>query len=420
MKLARAWFGGHQCIVFTHPDGDNHAGNIHTHIVINSLRVKDEPIRKDMEDKWYWQAGYKHRATDVFVNAFKQAVMDMCRERGLNQVDLLAKNIDRVTEAEYWVERRARIEKTVEDAPLPSANKNSKAQPRDRATNKTNGASTTKEGYRYTRNAQIRNAVRKVLQTVVSFEEFCRALKTDYGIDVSIRGVNIYYKHPDYIKPINGRKLGLDFEKPVIDKAIASRGMVHNKATSIGLISELQDVARGKSTAYARKVRISNIEKLAETVAYLKRANISSLNELDAAVEIASDVRDVAYAEYSNTESELNKVNVSIKARGAYYANKHYAEGYRSAKDKSAYYSKNAAGVDAYFNAAKELKRLYGNDPVPKMDALKERKQQLETERNSRYSRYCDARLKYRELCNVKRNVKHILGKDERNRGEER
>lgn len=45
-KLAKEWFGGHQVIVFTYPDGDNGAGNIHAHIVFNLLRIHDEPVRE--------------------------------------------------------------------------------------------------------------------------------------------------------------------------------------------------------------------------------------------------------------------------------------------------------------------------------------------------------------------------------------
>ena len=38
-KFCKEHFPGHQAIVCTHPDGHNHSGNIHVHIVINSLRI---------------------------------------------------------------------------------------------------------------------------------------------------------------------------------------------------------------------------------------------------------------------------------------------------------------------------------------------------------------------------------------------
>ena len=43
-EFCRKQFPGHQAIVCTHPDGHNHSGNIHVHIVINSLRIEEVPF----------------------------------------------------------------------------------------------------------------------------------------------------------------------------------------------------------------------------------------------------------------------------------------------------------------------------------------------------------------------------------------
>ena len=37
-------FPGHQALVCTHPDGHSHSGNVHVHIVINSLRIAEVPF----------------------------------------------------------------------------------------------------------------------------------------------------------------------------------------------------------------------------------------------------------------------------------------------------------------------------------------------------------------------------------------
>ncbi|MCD7981297.1 MAG: relaxase/mobilization nuclease domain-containing protein, partial [Clostridiales bacterium] len=43
-KFCAEHFPGHQALVCTHSDGHNHSGNIHVHIVINSLRIADVPL----------------------------------------------------------------------------------------------------------------------------------------------------------------------------------------------------------------------------------------------------------------------------------------------------------------------------------------------------------------------------------------
>ena len=48
-EFCRKQFPGHQAIVCTHPDGHNHSGNIHVHIVINSLRIEEVPFLPYMD-----------------------------------------------------------------------------------------------------------------------------------------------------------------------------------------------------------------------------------------------------------------------------------------------------------------------------------------------------------------------------------
>ena len=48
-EFCREHFPGHQAIVCTHPDGHNHSGNIHVHIVINSLRIEAVPLLPYMD-----------------------------------------------------------------------------------------------------------------------------------------------------------------------------------------------------------------------------------------------------------------------------------------------------------------------------------------------------------------------------------
>ena len=90
MELAKQMVTGYQALVVTHTDGHNESGNIHTHIVINSV-WKTAVERQPYMDKPHEEAaGYKHRSTDKFMSTFKKTVMDRCQQEGLHQIDLLA------------------------------------------------------------------------------------------------------------------------------------------------------------------------------------------------------------------------------------------------------------------------------------------------------------------------------------------
>ena len=70
-------FPGHQAIVCTHPDGHNHSGNIHVHIVINSLRIEAVSLLPYMDRPADTKDGCKHRCTDAAMEYFKSEVMEI-------------------------------------------------------------------------------------------------------------------------------------------------------------------------------------------------------------------------------------------------------------------------------------------------------------------------------------------------------
>ena len=90
LNFAKKNFPGHQALVCTHTDGHNESGNIHVHIVINSLRKYDVPQEPYMKFDCESKAGYKHHLSTAYLAHLKHDVMDMCQKEGLHQVDLLS------------------------------------------------------------------------------------------------------------------------------------------------------------------------------------------------------------------------------------------------------------------------------------------------------------------------------------------
>ena len=72
IDFCKEHFPGHQAIVCTHPDGHNGAGNIHIHIVINSLRMEDVERKPFMELPSDSLAGFKHHVSDSYLEYLKQ------------------------------------------------------------------------------------------------------------------------------------------------------------------------------------------------------------------------------------------------------------------------------------------------------------------------------------------------------------
>lgn len=102
MEYAAKSFPGHQALVCTHMDGHNGSGNIHVHIIINSLRKLDVEQQDFMERPCDNRAGYKHHLTNDYLKHLQQSVMDMCHRENLYQVDLLSPSKNKINQKEYW------------------------------------------------------------------------------------------------------------------------------------------------------------------------------------------------------------------------------------------------------------------------------------------------------------------------------
>ena len=75
MELARKAFPGHQVLVCTQKDRHNSAGNIHCHIVLNSVRKLDVPREDFILLRTANIAGMKHHSSRGFKEFFRQSMI---------------------------------------------------------------------------------------------------------------------------------------------------------------------------------------------------------------------------------------------------------------------------------------------------------------------------------------------------------
>ena len=189
LTFAKKNFPGHQALVCTHTDGHNESGNIHVHIVINSLRKYDIPKEPYMEFDCESKAGYKHHLSTAYLAHLKQDVMDMCQKEGLHQVDLLSPAERKITEKEYWAQRRGQ----------EKLNKLNQKMLKDGITPKETRYQTEKQF--------LRDAIDDVASTAKSPEEFAQILDKKYHIIFKISRNRYSYLHPGRKKYITGQYL---------------------------------------------------------------------------------------------------------------------------------------------------------------------------------------------------------------------
>ena len=429
LTFAKKNFSGHQALVCTHTDGHNESGNIHVHIVINSLRKYDVPQEPYMEFDCESKAGYKHHLSTAYLAHLKQDVMDMCQKEGLHQVDLLSPAERKITEKEYWAQRRGQEtldklnQKMLEDGITP------------------------KETRYQTEKQFLRDAIDDAASTAKSPEEFAQILDKKYHIIFKISRNRYSYLHPGRKKYITGRNLGTRYEEDFLlqtfkenAKSLSDRKMkieepqvpntVKDLQTALSpdasdipvpfifiksdlrLVIDLQTCIKAQqSEAYAQKVKLSNLKQMAQTVAYIQEHGYNSLEDFHTALDQASDQTSATRKSLKDTEQQLKDVNEQIHFTGQYLAYKNVYADYRKSRNKDKFYEEHRAELSLYDTALRTLKEKSAGNKLPSMKALYAEKDRLIELRDTQRENFSNRRDYEREFRTVSANIDMILGK---------
>ena len=421
LEYARKNFPGHQALVCTHTDGHNQSGNIHVHIVINSLRKHDVERQDFMERPCDSRAGYKHHLTNDYLSYLKQDVMDLCHREQLHQVDLLSPAERRVTDREYHAQRRGQKK-------LDTLNREMTA-----------GGITPRKTKFETQKDFLRNAIEEAAASARSLEEFQKQLLDNYHISLKISRRRFSYLHPERGKYITGRNLGTRYEKEYLLSVWEKNSKCHQNLSpepdtsdkpsafanqddlpafvfiksELRLVIDLQNCAKAQAnSSYARKVRLSNLQQMAKTVAYIQEHGYDTEDDLKAAFDEAQAQTTEMRKTLRSTEKKLREVNEQIHYTGQYLANKSVYREFLTCKNKKKFRLEHQTEITLYETARKILKEHSEDGKLPSMKLLKAEKEKLAARKSSQYEAYRNLREYEKELHIVQTNIDTFLGKD--------
>ena len=412
-QFCKEHFPGHQALVCTHPDGHNHSGNIHVHIVINSLRIEEVPFLPYMDRPADTKAGCKHRCTDAALRYFKSEVMEMCHREGLYQIDLLNGSRNKVTEREYWAKRKGQAKLDKENAALLA----------EGITPRQTKFETDKD--------RLRQTIRQALSTAASFDEFSALLLRE-GVTVKESRGRLSYLTSDRTKPITARKLGTDFDKAAVlavfqQNAVRavqraeyhpqiSGGIRQEKPAQITpnpdspqrLVDIQKKLSEGKGKGYERWAKSFNLKQMAKTMNFLSEHGFASPEEVDAALEAAISGQHAAGEKLKELESRITANKELMHQIGVYRRTKPAHDGLKTAKKPERYREAFHADLTLY-EAAVRYFRERGLKKLPATSRLQAENEALISEKNGLYTKYREQKARAAELQKVKSNLAAML-----------
>ena len=434
LNFCKENFPGHPAIVCTHPDGHNHSGNIHVHIVIGSIRTREVERKPYMQKPRDWREGMKHSSTAQTMRHLRVEVMELCEGAGLYQIDLLNGSKERVNEAEYWARRRGQLKLDRENAALTAT----RQQPRQKkfetvkvacrgeappfAAQTARSLKSPTGAFVASQTRTLRKQISSVLYRATSFEEFSDRLMQQYGIAVKESRGQLSYLPSGRTKFIRAKHLGDKFEKELVLATLQENAerkrTVKPTPDRIGKLVNIQaKLKQGKGIGYERWAKKHNLKAMAQTLILLEEKGLTDEDALNQRIaELETKYHD-SLAVVKDLEGRM-KANKELRYHIAAHTNtKNIAQQLKTAKRPAAFEEQHRAELTAHRAAAAYFK---ANDitKLPSPKKLEAEYAQLASEKAKFYEQYKEAKEELLKLKTAKQNVASFFREEEQTQQE--
>ena len=404
LNFCKENFPGHPAIVCTHPDGHNHSGNIHVHIVIGSIRTRKVERKPYMQKPRDWREGMKHSSTAQTMRHLRVEVMELCEGAGLYQIDLLNGSKERVSEAEYWVRRRGQLKLDRENAALTADGR----QPRQKK------FETVKD--------TLRKQISSVLYRTTSFEEFSDRLMQQYSITVKESRGQLSYLPSGRTKFIRAKHLGDKFDKAEVLATLtanaARKPKVQSKTTNLAKLIDIQaKLTEGKGIGYERWAKKFNLKAMSQTLILLQEKDLLNEDDLNQRITELETKYHNALAVVKDLEGRMKANNELRYQVAAYASTKSVAQQLKTAKRPAAFEEQHRAELTAYRAAAAYFK-TNNIIKLPSPKKLEAEYAQLASEKAKFYEQYKEAKEELLKLKTAKQNVASYFREEEQTQQE--
>ena len=404
LKFCSENFPGHPAIVCTHPDGHNHSGNIHVHIVIGSIRTREVERKPYMQKPRDWREGMKHSSTAQTMRHLRVEVMELCEGAGLYQIDLLNGSKERVSEAEYWARRRGQQKLDLANAALTAAGQ----QPKQKK------FETVKD--------ILRKQILDVLDNATSFEDFSAKLMQQYGITVKESRGRLSYLPAGRTKFIRAHSIGDKFEKGLVLAALQENAerkrTIQFKSDRIGKLVDIQaKLKQGKGIGYERWAKKYNLKAMAQTLILLQENGLLNEDALDQRIAELDTKFHESLTVVKDLEGRM-KANKELRYHvAAYTSTKNIAQQLKAAKQPTAFEEQHRAELTAY-RAATAYFKANNITKLPSPKKLEAEYAQLASEKAKFYEQYKEAKSELLKLKTAKQNVASFFREEEQTQQE--
>lgn len=251
----------------------------------------------------------------------------------------------------------------------------------------------------------------RLLKQSKDWEEFLKKM-AELGYEIK-HGKHIAFKPKDKQRFTRAKTIGEDYTEERLRERITENQNI--KASSvkkrIGNVINMNTNAKVKeSKGYEYWATKHNLNTMAESVIFIRKHGINSVNQLDEYIRKSAEERQNLQDKIKVIDIEIQKLSATMDQVHTVKKYRAYYKEYKANPSDKAFFEEYKAHITLYENSLSELKSSYSK--LPNSKNILDRLDKLQEKKNTLMQEYSSTKSTMDELYQIRKNYGIYMGKE--------
>lgn len=251
----------------------------------------------------------------------------------------------------------------------------------------------------------------RLLKQSKDWEEFLKKM-AELGYEIK-HGKHIAFKPKDKQRFTRAKTIGEDYTEERLRERITENQNIKASPVKkrIGNVINMNTNAKVKeSKGYEYWATKHNLNTMAESVVFIRKHGINSVNQLDEYIRKSAEERQNLQDKIKVIDIEIQKLSATMDQVHTVKKYRAYYKEYKANPSDKAFFEEYKAHITLYENSLSELKSSYSK--LPNSKNILDRLDKLQEKKNTLMQEYSSTKSTMDELYQIRKNYGIYMGKE--------
>lgn len=251
----------------------------------------------------------------------------------------------------------------------------------------------------------------RLLKQSKDWEEFLKKM-AELGYEIK-HGKHIAFKPKDKQRFTRAKTIGADYTEERLRERITENQNIKASPVKkrIGNVINMNTNAKVKeSKGYEYWATKHNLNTMAESVIFIRKHGINSVNQLDEYIRKSAEERQNLQDKIKVIDIEIQKLSATMDQVHTVKKYRAYYKEYKANPSDKAFFEEYKAHITLYENSLSELKSSYSK--LPNSKNILDRLDKLQEKKNTLMQEYSSTKSTMDELYQIRKNYGIYMGKE--------